>query len=84
MFIYSLRRASVIIYNFKYGRVKEFRNSGPQKVAQRYSTNQYNHILIELSQSEEHEGWSFGLEDDNNLFKWNVMFSGPQDSIYEV
>lgn len=40
--------------------------------------------FLELSQSEEHEGWSFGLEDDNNLFKWNVMFSGPQETLYEV
>jgi ubiquitin-protein ligase len=41
-------------------------------------------LLLELSQSEEHEGWSFGLEDDNNFFKWNVMFSGPQETLYEV
>lgn len=39
---------------------------------------------IELSSSEEHEGWSFGLEDDNNLFKWTLMFSGPSETLYEV
>jgi ubiquitin-protein ligase len=27
---------------------------------------------------------SVGLEDDNNFFKWNVVFEGPPDTLYEV
>lgn len=26
---------------------------------------------------------SIGLEDDNNLFLWNIVFEGPEDSLYE-
>ena len=29
-------------------------------------------------------GASVGLEDDNNLYVWNVVFEGPTDTLYEV
>lgn len=29
-------------------------------------------------------GFSVGLLDDNDFFKWTVCFTGPEDSIYEV
>ena len=38
--------------------------------------------LIELTKDESN-GFSVGLEDDSNLFKWRVCFEGPQDSLYE-
>ncbi|CAD7926192.1 unnamed protein product [Amoebophrya sp. A120] len=38
--------------------------------------------LIELTKDEAN-GFSVGLEDDSNLFKWRVCFEGPQDSLYE-
>ena len=28
-------------------------------------------------------GASIGLEDDDNLFLWNVVFEGPEDTLYE-
>merc|ERR1712072_292063 len=38
--------------------------------------------LIELSKDGE-SGFSVGLEDDSDFFKWRVMFEGPSDSLYE-
>lgn len=38
---------------------------------------------IELSQNDE-IGCSVGLEDENNFFKWNVVFEGPTETLYEV
>jgi len=29
-------------------------------------------------------GASIGLENDNDLFLWNVIFEGPSDTLYEV
>jgi len=29
-------------------------------------------------------GFSVGLVDDNDLYKWSVCFTGPEDTIYEV
>ncbi len=29
-------------------------------------------------------GFSVGLIDDNDLFKWSVWFTGPEDTIYDV
>ena len=29
-------------------------------------------------------GISVGLVDDNDLFKWDIIFEGPSDTIYEV
>ena len=26
---------------------------------------------------------SIGLEDESNLFLWNIVFEGPEDSLYE-
>jgi len=40
-------------------------------------------FIIELSQNEE-IGCSVGLEDESNFFKWNVVFEGPTDTLYEV
>ena len=39
--------------------------------------------VIELNQNDE-IGCSVGLEDENNFFKWNVVFEGPSDTLYEV
>ena len=39
--------------------------------------------IIELNQNDE-IGCSVGLEDENNFFKWNVVFEGPSDTLYEV
>ena len=38
--------------------------------------------LKELSQNDE-SGFSVGLENDNNMFKWNIIFNGPEDTPYE-
>jgi len=38
--------------------------------------------LIELNKDESN-GFSCGLEDDSDWFRWRVCFEGPQDSIYE-
>mmetsp|Transcript_26313 Transcript_26313/g.66364 ORF Transcript_26313/g.66364 Transcript_26313/m.66364 type:complete len:169 (+) Transcript_26313:537-1043(+) len=38
--------------------------------------------LVELTKDETN-GFSVGLEDDSDLFKWRVCFEGPQDSVYE-
>ena len=37
---------------------------------------------IEIANNE--LGASIGLEDDNNMFLWNVIFEGPSDTLYEV
>ena len=29
-------------------------------------------------------GASVGLEDEHNLFVWDVIFEGPTDTLYEV
>jgi hypothetical protein len=29
-------------------------------------------------------GASIGLENDNDIFLWNVIFEGPADTLYEV
>ena len=29
-------------------------------------------------------GASIGLENDNDIFVWNVIFEGPTDTLYEV
>jgi ubiquitin-protein ligase len=39
--------------------------------------------IIDLSQNDE-RGCSVGLEDENNFFKWNVVFEGPTETLYEV
>ncbi len=38
---------------------------------------------IELAQNDD-IGVSVGLEDENNLYIWNVVFEGPADTLYEV
>lgn len=38
--------------------------------------------LIELNKDDS-SGFSVGLEDDSNFFKWRVTFEGPTDSLYE-
>jgi len=38
--------------------------------------------LIELSKNSD-GGFSVGLVDDNDFFRWSVCFTGPEDSIYE-
>ena len=36
------------------------------------------------TQNNEDLGASVGLENDDDLFLWNVTFEGPEDSLYEV
>lgn len=43
----------------------------------------FSNRSIDLSQNDE-IGCSVGLEDENNFFKWNVVFEGPTDTLYEV
>lgn len=38
--------------------------------------------LIELSKNTD-SGFSVGLIDDSDLFKWSVCFTGMEDSLYE-
>jgi len=38
--------------------------------------------LVELSKDAEN-GFSVGLEDEQDMFKWRVCFEGPADSLYE-
>ena len=40
-------------------------------------------FILELQQNDD-IGCSVGLEDDNNLFVWNIVFEGPSDTLYEV
>jgi ubiquitin-protein ligase len=42
-----------------------------------------SNFAVDLGQNDE-IGCSVGLEDDNNFFKWNVVFEGPTETIYEV
>ena len=39
--------------------------------------------MIDLSQNDE-IGCSVGLENEDNFFKWAVVFEGPSDTLYEV
>ncbi len=39
--------------------------------------------MIELQQNDELPV-SVGLENDNNMFLWNVIFQGSDDTLYEV
>ena len=36
------------------------------------------------TQNNEELGASVGLENDDDLFLWNVTFEGPEESLYEV
>ncbi|CEM05653.1 unnamed protein product [Vitrella brassicaformis CCMP3155] len=38
--------------------------------------------LLELTRDDS-SGFSVGLEDDSNWFKWKVCFEGPPDTLYE-
>ncbi len=38
--------------------------------------------LVDLSKNSDH-GFSVGLVDDNDFFKWSVCFTGTEDTIYE-
>ena len=42
--------------------------------------------VLELTKTGEDIGCSVGLADDsgNNMFKWNIIFNGPEGTIYEV
>ena len=42
-----------------------------------------NHIFFIIDASNNNElNASIGLEDDNDLFVWNVIFEGPEDTLY--
>jgi ubiquitin-conjugating enzyme E2 G1 len=38
---------------------------------------------LELSKNTD-AGFSVGLVDDNDFYKWAICFTGPEDTIYEV
>lgn len=38
---------------------------------------------LDIQQNDE-IGCSVGLEDENDYFKWNIVFEGPSDTLYEV
>jgi ubiquitin-protein ligase len=40
-------------------------------------------VLLEIQQNDD-IGASVGLEDDNNMYVWSVVFEGPADTLYEV
>jgi len=41
------------------------------------------HLARELKALDGSDGFSVGLEDDSNLFKWNVLIEGPGETPYE-
>ena len=41
-------------------------------------------LLLVDCQNNDDLGASIGLENDDDLFLWNVTFEGPEDSLYEV
>ena len=41
------------------------------------------HYLTDVQQNDD-LGASVGLENDDDLFLWNVTFEGPENSLYEV
>ena len=53
-----------------------------QNQLKRKSSNRANELL-ELGQNDDLAA-SIGLEDDSNLFLWNVVLEGAPDSLYEV
>ena len=65
----------------------ESKNYAIQVLRKQLKGNSYSSsqrvITTELSQNEE-IGCSVGLEDESNFFKWNVVFEGPTDTLYEV
>ena len=48
----------------------------------RQALNQSKSILGVELQNE--SSYSIGLEDDNNMFLWNVCFEGSEETVYEV
>ena len=40
-------------------------------------------IPIEIQQNDE-IGCSVGLENEDDFFKWSIVFEGPGDTLYEV
>lgn len=43
-----------------------------------------NRFFIFIEVSNNTMGASIGLENDNDMFLWNVIFEGPNDTLYEV
>ena len=39
-------------------------------------------ILVDIQKADDLNA-SIGLENDDNLFLWNIVFEGPEDSLYE-
>ena len=39
--------------------------------------------LVELRKNPV-DGFSAGLKDDSNLFEWDIMIIGPNDTLYEL
>ena len=43
-----------------------------------------SNLLCVVDLTDNEIGVSVGLVDDNNLFNWNVIFEGPEGTVYEV
>ena len=41
-----------------------------------------SHSLLELKKNPV-EGFSAGLVDDSNIYKWDILIIGPQNTMYE-
>ena len=50
--------------------------------SKKYSTEILKKQLLDLMKSTD-LGFSVGLVDDNDFYKWTVCFTGPEDTIYE-
>ena len=44
---------------------------------------QFTYFLILDIQKADDLNASIGLENDDDLFLWNIVFEGPEDSLYE-
>ena len=54
-----------------------------KEILKKQLMGKHNILIKELSKNSD-SGFSVGLVDDNNFFKWSVCFTGPEDTIYEV
>ena len=58
-------------------------NTFAKEILKKQLIGQQIFIKLELSRNSD-SGFSVGLVDDNDFFKWSVCFTGPEDTIYEV
>ena len=48
-----------------------------------FVANLFCYVLCIDIQNSDDLGASVGLIDDNDLFKWSIIFEGPEDTLYE-